>query len=459
MSKQPKFEWLIADQEETWEQWEERRLSEQTRLDATTARRRRVYRICMWGLVLLLAAGASYWQWRQRIVAKQQMRTTLQAIVDQQKHEARVDQASPLAVLSVPHDVAGARITVQTVTLRDDKAMAQVTIAMPATEPRRTTWFYEQSATGWQRSRPDLRFWGAPESLETPYFRFIMRNHDAPAVHAVADYLDARYPILRSTLGLSPFVREQTTIIVTVEAAPLPDQHLAYAGGPMTVAAPALYTAPISLSETEILSQAVMLLLGTKVLQEWSETVTIPDEGLRWPIMMTALRLWQIWETAGPLAIGRREIVQGLYHTQQDLSGRSMRRQLPASYDQICTAFQTWHLSAKLLIPLACSAEDPEFWYAQPAPLHLRDLARSLGPEDIWLNPKTDAPGEVVALATLLEYVVEEYGRSSLPALLIAFGHHRTWETLIPTVFNTSAAKFEHGWHQYLVNHYSVVLP
>lgn len=227
----------------------------------------------------------------------------------------------------------------------------------------------------------------------------------------------------------------------------------------MTVAAPALYTAPLTLSETVILSQAVMLLLGTKVLQEWSQTVAMPDEEIRWSLMTNALRLWQIWETGGPLAIGRREIVQGLYNTQQDLSDRATRRQLPSNYDQICTAWQTWHLSAKRLIPLACSDEDPEFWYAQPAPLRLKDLARPLGPADIWLNKKTDEPGEVVALATMLEYVVAEYGGSSLPALLTAFGHHRTWETLIPTVFNTSAAEFEHGWHQYLVDHDGVVLP
>lgn len=458
MSKEPAFEWLVADDEQTWDKWEQCRSSDQGLLGATLIHRSRCYPICAWGLVLLLAAGAGYWQWRSA-AEQRQVRTELQAIVNEQIGQARVEQQPPLAALPMQRGPAGAGITVQTVTLRDDTVMAQVTIAVPAAEARRVTWFYKQGAGGWQRTVPNVRFWGTPENLETTYFRFAFHTGDAAVVRAVTDRIDDRYRRLRSSLGLSPFVTGKETITVSVEATLLPDHYQIYQEGPMVISAPALYEAPFSLSETEILAQAVTLLLGAKVLQEWSRTAAVHDGGLRWPPMMTALRLWQLWEGDGPLAIGHYEIVQGLYAVRQDPSGRSMQRELPASYDQICTAFQTWHLSAKLLIPLACSSEDPQFWYAQPAPRHVKELARPLSPEDIWLAKKMDTHGEAVALATLIEYIVAVYGRARLPMLLSAFSHHHTWETLIPAVFDCSATEFETGWHQYMVEHYNVVLP
>jgi hypothetical protein len=49
---------------------------------------------------------------------------------------------------------------------------------------------------------PSTALWGPERSLETPSFVFHFRQHDAPAVIAVAPQLDALYMTLRHNLGL-----------------------------------------------------------------------------------------------------------------------------------------------------------------------------------------------------------------------------------------------------------------
>ena len=66
--------------------------------------------------------------------------------------------------------------------------------------------------------------------------------------------------------------------------------------------------------------------------------------------------------------------------------------------------------------------------------------------------------GQTVALATLIEYAMVTYGQDRLPALLAGLGKHEGWETLIPAVFNVSAADFEAGWQIYLAARYDLTL-
>jgi hypothetical protein len=65
------------------------------------------------------------------------------------------------------------------------------------------------------------------------------------------------------------------------------------------------------------------------------------------------------------------------------------------------------------------------------------------------LARKPDAAG-VIMLATVLDYAAATYGQESLPLLLANFASHRSWETLIPATFGTSANKFEEEWQRYL---------
>jgi hypothetical protein len=62
--------------------------------------------------------------------------------------------------------------------------------------------------------------------------------------------------------------------------------------------------------------------------------------------------------------------------------------------------------------------------------------------------------GQVMSMATLLEYVADTYERERIPVLLAAFGTHHRWDTLVPAVFGLSAEEFEAGWQTYLKEQY-----
>ncbi|HEX9802405.1 MAG TPA: hypothetical protein VGB35_04065, partial [Gammaproteobacteria bacterium] len=64
--------------------------------------------------------------------------------------------------------------------------------------------------------------------------------------------------------------------------------------------------------------------------------------------------------------------------------------------------------------------------------------------------------GQVMSMATLLEYVADTYERERIPVLLAAFGAHERWDTLVPAVFGISAEEFEAGWRSYLQEKYGM---
>ena len=55
-----------------------------------------------------------------------------------------------------------------------------------------------------------------------------------------------------------------------------------------------------------------------------------------------------------------------------------------------------------------------------------------------------------VAAATLIDYVVNTYGREKLPDLLAGIRTYENWTTLSPAVFGVSAEELEAGWQRYL---------
>lgn len=73
-----------------------------------------------------------------------------------------------------------------------------------------------------------------------------------------------------------------------------------------------------------------------------------------------------------------------------------------------------------------------------------------------WSDSYAPHPGHTVALATLIEYAVITYGRERLPMLVAGLSQHAGWETLVPAVFNVSAAEFEAGWQAHLATSYGV---
>jgi hypothetical protein len=172
--------------------------------------------------------------------------------------------------------------------------------------------------------------------------------------------------------------------------------------------------------------------------------------------VIDALHLWALWEEGGPLAAGRQDVVRWLYQNAQAKSVDA-RQVVPAGYDQLCRIYRVWGLSPwDVSIPLNCREVDE----SQGAPSVHPGLAT-------WLNeltyvaayhkgdvPPVEPVSRIVALATVVDYAVATYGRDHLPRLLAALGEHASWQTLIPAVFDVSAAEFEAGWQAYLADQY-----
>jgi hypothetical protein len=59
-------------------------------------------------------------------------------------------------------------------------------------------------------------------------------------------------------------------------------------------------------------------------------------------------------------------------------------------------------------------------------------------------------PGEAVAMATVIDYIVTTDGPERLPTLIAALGQHDSWETLAPALFGRSSAEFEADWQKHL---------
>jgi hypothetical protein len=218
------------------------------------------------------------------------------------------------------------------------------------------------------------------------------------------------------------------------------------------VASPALYTAPVALSDAELLAQSIALPLLAQGAAQASERYAI---GSAWQPLLDGLRLWQIWDLDLPLAAWRENIVQWIY-VDGPAVGPAQSLVLPEHYTELCAAHKLWLPSpAQLNIPLRCAR--PE-WEEQSFPLwRLRDpltrLAQFSVPATRSLSLE-EHPGQTVALATLIEYAIATYGRKRLPVLVAGLGQYESWDTLIPAVFGVSTAEFETGWQSYLDTHY-----
>lgn len=220
------------------------------------------------------------------------------------------------------------------------------------------------------------------------------------------------------------------------------------------VASPTLYPARVELSDTELLLQALASPLLQRVLAQARQR---PAVRATWQPLVSALRLWQLWDLALPLSVWRAEIVQWVY---QDLprSRSDQTVELPIRYHELCAAHRLWMRSpTQMYLPLLCTGLDRTRWHlywqhsADPptrlaqltAPLRL-DVAQ---PPDISLLGQ---PDQMIALVTLIDYAAATYGRDRLPALVSALDQYDQWETLLPAVYGVSSAEFEAGWQAHL---------
>jgi hypothetical protein len=379
-----------------------------------------------------------------------------------------VAQGSDSLLAAVQRDLPDAEHgkTTQTIAIRDNWALVTVVIqSAPALPGHRQTRFYQRMPTGWIRTDPDAALWGPEQSLETPSLRYRFRARDAPVVIAVAPQMETLYTTLQQTLGLPPNSGTEK-LMIEVSVTQLPKEQLPWPIVPtrILVSSPAVYLAPVELSDEELLSQAIVLSIVNHLFAQVRDHFAIP---LSWEPMVNGISLWQLWQLDQPLAAWREEVVRWIYHDIP--AGAAQGVVLPERYEELCAAHQLWMLSpVRIGIPLICIEGEWDDWYLAPwsayAPLtHLNQLTVPGSPADLTFQPGSVArntqPDQSVALATLIEYAVATYGHDRLPALLAGLGQFNSWETLIPAVYGVSAAEFEAGWQAYLVTHYGALIP
>jgi hypothetical protein len=174
---------------------------------------------------------------------------------------------------------------------------------------------------------------------------------------------------------------------------------------------------------------------------------------MQWQSVVHALGLWALWVDDGPLAVGKDDVVRWLYLNSQPATAGAPTA-LPANYERLCGAYRVWGLSPlSLSIPLPCSVVNQNQWspWLQASmPTRLPALSYPTGYES------TSSAGVVVALETVIEYAAATYGRARLPVLVTSLNQHDSWDTLLPAVFDASAAEFEAGWRVYLAKRYTV---
>jgi hypothetical protein len=490
MSKQASaVEWMVLENDSKWEQLCAPSMPEIAPGVATASPDRRYARRILAGgvLMLLLLASASAWGGRATQAGSRQHAREPRTTAPQELAAMRADEVlvatsqtggqsaterwfqytwaghDVRALVQTAASAAHSEIEVQRVEVQGERAVVLVMLPASAARPaQRQTLFFQRTTSGWQPAEADAALWGPAHTLETPSFIFHFRRNDAAAVIAIAPQVEAIYQNMRQNFGL-PLTPGAGKLVIEVSVTQPPGRALLWVGpsGRIIVPSPALYRAPVELTDTELLAQSVALSLLERVLTDAAGRHAL---GSSWWALLRGLRLWQVWDLNLPLAVWRKELMQWIYadmpaNNQMDL------RVLPENYLALCATHKLWMPSpTQLDIPLLCNDLDQTQWdyYSQGSldPLiHLNQLDVPVAEDrDGYQHHiiQHSRPGKAIAAATLIEYAVATYGREHLPALVASLSQHNNWETLIPAVYGVSAADFEAGWQAYLSAHYGL---
>lgn len=484
------IEWRIAEDDAEWE-----RLCPQAGVDSTPAVRSRLFTksfLCNLSLLLLFIASVRGWQWYAARAESERLKVAVAARVAFEIEAATQGKPKVVAALSdgqapiawkkhfaqeakrlYAAGQTGALQVDSPVTLQDfDQQGEQVvtTILLAAQDGKpayRQTRFYRQQVDGrWLRIAPVAARWGAEQELTSTYFTFYFRQRDAQVVAAAAPQIDALYATMRRNLGLTGAINPaKVSVEVSVLALPGDDAFRLRHADRFVVPSPALYLAPVDVTDAEILVQSLAFPLFDDLLAQ-----ALTQQPIRpgWQPMLGGLRLWQLWALDLPLATWQEEVVKWIY-VDLPTDDPAQPVTMPSHYTALCAAHTLWMpYPERIQIPLLCDAGEQTQWYwdwvySRQPPVTLAQLATPLK-FDTTTSPayQTDRisfPGRAIALATLVEYAVENYGAERLPALLHGLGQSDSWETLLPAVYGVSPAEFVAGWQRYLATHYGVVIP
>lgn len=381
------------------------------------------------------------------------------AIAWKKQLEREQDTLHTLLSPDIPVDQLTA--DVKTINLQGDRAVTEfVTTAKDGTQAYGQTRFYRHTAEGWQRTEPNAELWGSLRHLESSHFIFHFRQNDAEVVAAVAPQMNALYTELQRNFGLTPNF-EKLVIEVAVERATGAVFMRRWPREPLVVPSPALYLAPVELSDATILAQSIALPLIEYMAEQAVKAHTVPVD---WQPLLDGLHLWQLWDLDMPLAHWRHDVVTWLYI---DLPAADPERQsvlLPDTYLELCAMHNLWMQAPTLVrIPFECTAQEPATWsqrrwvaYQPHARLDQLSMPR-IGYYEFYDEKNFfHRSGEAVKAAILVEYAVAAYGYDQLPMLLASLAQHDTWETLLRAVYGVSTSEFEEGWQEYLVKEYGV---
>lgn len=460
------IEWRIAENDREWAQ-----LRQPSTPAVQTPRdlRRWVGEVL---LLMFVLGGIGGWQWYAAQAEWQQVASELATTIQQEVAGIDPAGAAPVTAqrfdpvaLALPVAVKSATPSAQvapTIHLLDLQAnQAIVTVITPTigqAPAYRQTQFYRHTTAGWQQTAPDATLWEAPQELETASFRWRYRKRDGQVVAAVAPQLEALYTTMRHNFGLTN-APEPSKLVLEVSVT----QPAGYVSPWFGVAAayvvtsPAIYQAPVDLTDAELLRQSLALPLLNTVSAQARAQYGRPSA---WQPLIGGLRLWQLWELDLPLSTWRGEIGGWLYRELAGADG-GQRVGLPAHYAELCTDHLRWFPAPlQIGIPLACTDLDRQVGYIaipgeQKLVLHLTHLGASTSGS--YAKPSMQGVGpneQTVLLATLIEYAVTTYGRERLPTLVAALSHHKSWTTLLPALYGVSVREFEAGWLEFLAAHY-----
>jgi hypothetical protein len=370
------------------------------------------------------------------------------------------DLAAALALEAWPEARSGAAIEIRQVEFQKGQALVQIQVVDPALPlPYRQTRIFRRSDEGWLPAAPDTGFWGAERTLESEFFIFSYGHRDQAAVLAAAPRLDETVRRLRRSVGLPELAADEK---IQVQVAPAAVDWRRWWGPqePLLVVSPQLLPAPLTLSDAEVLAQAVLLPISHWTADEVQAHVPADR---RWRIAgapRQAVQLWSLWDSGGVLAPWRRSLVRWQYRTASDL---------PEGFQTFCQINSLFSLIAvDMGVLLVCSQHDSR----QGSPGRAASRLSHLSPSIYWTAALPETPdnlprgtrsgsadrGQTLAMATLFEYVVAGYGRQKLPDLLAALASLDSWDEIASGVFGVPAAEFEAGWHTYLAQEYGVNL-
>jgi hypothetical protein len=311
--------------------------------------------------------------------------------------------------------MGGTGASISVLELYGNLALVEVRVSQPTEvwhkAPYRVARVVRKGVDGWQPIVPVNTFWRERGTVDTDYFRLDYSRRDEAVVLAVAPELDALYLRLHSDLGLPAPVRSQRTtlLIAVVEGSEVRVTSLRYSGNTLIIAPPDLILRPAQMSKVEALHQAIAFSLAVRTFDNAHDKLPV---SCQWGALREGIGLWLRWE--GHTLPSRR-----LWEYQSAIKQWSSPSSLP-------------RLDDLLSVPVDCT---------KPAELLEVEV----------LNSGRPMPRNELA-ATLVGYLVSEYERQIIPALLRHMDESSSWNSLAEATVSLSAKELESDCQAYLVN-------